>query len=322
MIFKSLFSVFTALAVFASSFAPPVMTAVSAESTDDNSFRIDNYTQHTIHFPEPFSKISTRSESEKNIEAAISYVKSLDLSKSGHSYIEEACLSELNAYKDDGVVLESYTVLVPKTKTKYYYGTYCGCDFYYEYTSVSNMRRETNGTSKDASNAPLWTYWVLGALDLTMCFAKYKVSIPYTLIRLITGITSPTQIYYGSHNRYVQQFYSTVTRSIYKKRGSNYVRGYQDQSSSLRIKLYFCPVGPDASSDFYEISDVFNGFVTANDFTKEQILRAAHVYSNHNGCIVYTVSANRIIEEWEASNSPHIFTANQPQHLFTRRIDL
>lgn len=67
---------------------------------------------------------------------------------------------------------------------------------------------------------------------------------------------------------------------------------------TLRVKLYFCPVGTAFSSDYIEISDVYNGSVKANDLTKDEILHTANAYSNHGGEIIYRVSYHRVTEDW------------------------
>ena len=148
-------------------------TTAFASEMIDKSFCIDDYNQYTIKLFD--ETLHTRSTTENTIDTAISYVKSLNLKDMGYSYIEEACLEELDSYKDDDVVLESYTVLVPKARAKSYYGTYLNSDYYYEYTSVSDMRRETNGAEKGASNESKWNNWILGAMDLGMCFATKKM---------------------------------------------------------------------------------------------------------------------------------------------------
>ena len=60
----------------------------------------------------------------------------------------------------------------------------------------------------------------------------------------------------------------------------------------------FCPVGTAFSSDYIEISDVYNGSVKANDLTKDEILHTANAYSNHGGEIIYRVSYHRVTEDW------------------------
>ena len=202
------------------------ITTFASEITDEG-FCMDNYDQYTINLSD--AARHTRSMSENTIDNAISYVKSLNLNDAGYAYIEKACLKELDSYKDDDVVLESYTVLVPKARAKSYYGTYLNSDYYYEYTSVSDMRRETNGAEKGASNASKWDNWILGVMDLAMCFATKEWSIPYTIIRAITGVSSTSAVHYGSYNQYVEQFTNTVTRTIYKeKSGGQLDPCYQD----------------------------------------------------------------------------------------------
>lgn len=134
------------------------------------------------------------------------------------SYIEEDCLNELDCYRDNGVFLESYIVLIPKTRTKCYYGTYLNYDYYYEYTSVSNMRREMNGAKKRASNESQWNSWMLGTLDLGICFATWQRSVPYTIVRAVIGVPGISAVHYGSYSQYVDQFTNTVTRTIFKER--------------------------------------------------------------------------------------------------------
>lgn len=273
------------------------VTAFASNDKGESEFCIDNYTQYTVNLST--GNPSTRSLPGNTIDAAVEYVESLELGDMGYSHIEEACLNELDSYRDDGVILESYTVLVPKTRTKYYYGTYLNYDYYYEYTSVSDMRRETNGAEKGASNESQWNSWILGAMDLGMCFSTWQWSVPYTIVRTVTGVSGTSAVHYGSYNQYVEQFTNTVTRTIFKERSStNLDPCYQDQTSSLRVKLYFCPVGAAFDSDYIEIGTVFNGSVTANNLTKDEILSAANVYSNHGGEIIYRVSYHRVFEDW------------------------
>lgn len=271
-----------------------------ATTTDKDLFCIDNYTQYTINCSEIQSNANMRSSTGSAIDTAIEYVESLGLSDMGYSYIEEACLSELNGFKEDGVILERYTVLVPKTRTKHYYGTLFGNDFYYENTSVSDMRRETKGVEKSSSNSSKWNNWILGAMDLAMCFSSAYWSVPYSIIRSATGVSGTTAVHNGSYNEYVEQFTNIVTRTIFKERGGNTLDPcYQDQTSSLRVKMYFCPVGTAFDSDYIEIGNIFNGTVKANDLTKDEILRSANVYSNHGGEIIYRVSQHRVTENWD-----------------------
>lgn len=269
--------------------------ASDTPTSKEQDVGLSAYEQYKIEFNQEPNK--TRAESS-NIDNAIQYVKSLNLSENGFSYIEDACLAELEQYRIDGIELEDYTVLVPKTRAKSYFGTYSGNEFYYDTTSVANMRRETNGVAKSKSNASKWNNWILGVTDLAMNFASYKWSIPYTMIRNITGVSGTSAVYNGSRNQHVEQFTNTKTRSIYKKQGSSYKLCYQDQSSSLRVNLYFCPVGTAFSSDYISIGTTYNGKVQANNASKNTILQQANTYANRGSKVVYTVSSKRVKENW------------------------
>lgn len=254
----------------------------------------NKYEQYKISFNQNNSKNSAGS----SIDEAIQYVKSLNLSEKGLAHIEEACLMELEQYKSEDVELEDYTVLVPKTKAKTLYGSYGGYDFYYENTSVANLRRETDGVAKSNSNATKWNNWILGVMDLGMSFATKKWSIPYSMIRAVTGVSGTSAVYNGSRNQHVEQFTNTKTRSIYRKQGSTYKLCYQDQSSSLRVNLYFCPVGTAFSSDYISIGTTFNGSVQANEASKNTILQQANTYANRNSVVRYYVTSKRVQENW------------------------
>lgn len=256
---------------------------------------LNEYNQYKIEFDQ---KNSMNRIENNTVDDAIQYVKSLKLSENGFGHIEEACLSELEQYKSDGIELEDYTVLVPRAKAKSYFGTYLGNEFYYENTSIANMRRETDGVAKSSSNVSKWNNWILGVTDLAMNFANITWSIPYSMVRSITGVSGTSAVYNGSHNQHVEQFTNTETRSIYKKQGSNYELCYQDQSSSLRVNLYFCPVGTSFSSDYIFIGTTYNGTVQANNASKDTILQQANTYANHGSKVVYTVSSKRVQENW------------------------
>lgn len=291
---KKIYSFILALVLCFSAIIP--VSAYSANATEQWNFDIENYIQYTINFVD--SRFNSRNTSD-NIDTAIEYVESLNLSNMGYSYLEEACVNELEGYRDDDIVLQRYTVLVPNTREKHYFGTYLNYDYYYEYTSVSDMRRETDGEEKNSSNASEWNSWILGIMDLAMCWSSQEWSVPYAIIRNVTGVSGTVDVHNGSYNQYVEQFTNTVTRTIFKERSSNnYDACYQDQTSSLRIKRYFCPVGTAFSSDYIEIGTDFNGSVSANNLTTTEILQAANVYSNHGGEIIYRVSYHRVTEDW------------------------
>lgn len=218
----------------------------------------------------------------------------------GYSYIEEACLNELESYRDDDIILENYTVLVPKARAKTYYGTYNNTKFYYDHTSVADFRRDTIGTKKSSSNASSWNNWVLGIVDLGVTFLNdaYGWTVPYSVIRAISGISSSSQIHTGAYNEYVEQFGNVKTRTIYRLNGSQYKVAYQDQSSALRTSQFFCPVGSNEPEAFVKLGTKFSANIKSNKLSKDQILKLAYTYSSHNSKVVYKVTDGRIKEKW------------------------
>ena len=266
-------------------------------------FCIDDYNQYTINFTENNVKKNNEDVNEEpqcdNIDAAIEYVQSLNLDEIGYSHIEEACLIELDSYKDDDIVLENYTVLVPKARAKNYYGTYLGSKFYYEYTSVSDMMRKTKGTEKNAYNKSKWDSWVKGGLDLAVTFIneRYGWTLLYSVIAALSGLHQPGDIDYGSYNLYTERYNDLRTRTIYKLNGSTYRACFQDQTGRVRVDQTFCPIDVDDPVHI-ELGTMFNKTVTSTDMTQNEILKVANTYANHGGKIVHLITTERLKEKW------------------------
>lgn len=293
---KRLASMFLAFALLLFAYSP---TLALDESMDDDSYSVDldDYIKYTISFNEASN--ATRSIStESNIDAAIKYVKSLNLKESGYDYIQSACLDELDYYKESNIILESYTVLVPSARAASYtyYGTYSGYDFYYQNVSVSDFRRNTRGSEKNTTNGSDWDNWIAGVFDLILSLMNVEWATPYSMFLTVLSLAPDADVEYGSYNEYVEQYSNVVTRVIYKLRSSRYDRCYQDQSGYLRVNQYFCPVGTDFSEDYYLIENTFAGNVQTNTLSKSEILSMANVYSNHNGEVIYKLLDHTINE--------------------------
>lgn len=276
-------------------------TTISATTTTaSDELVLANYQQYTISFTE---KARTSDVSEDTISAAIEYVKSLNLSDLGYAHVEEACLLELESYRENDIILENYTVLVPKAKSRTYYGTYLGTDYYCDYTSVADMRREVEGSAKTAATEQLWNDWMSLNINLVLCFIDWRVTVPYTIISAVTGLESTSDVYYNSYNLYIEQFDNVQTRSIYKDGKTQ--PGYQDQSGDYRCTLYHCPVGiydndGTETADFIKIKEVFNGYKgSREDLTQEEILSMCNVFSNRKATAVFSLSTSKIREVWE-----------------------
>ncbi len=268
---------------------------VQASATSTDALNLSNYNQYTIDLKKK-ERMITQEQSD-GIDEAISYVESLNLDSIGYAYIEDACLSELQSYRQQGMILEKYTVLVPKTRTAQYYGTYLSADYYYDYTSVADMRRETPGDAKAQATEHLWDAWMELRINIALCFLEWKYTVPYTIITAISDFDNCEDVFYDSYNLYVEQFANVKTRTIYKDRGT-LVASYSDQQGTYRARMYFCPVGVDNTSDFIEVGEIFNGTASANNLTKDEILRMANVYANHNGMVRFELSNHRLQEIW------------------------
>lgn len=274
-------------------------TSFVSASEEEHTYCADNYTQYTIDFTQTRSGEFSYASDANTVDTAMHFVKSLDLKNMGYAHIEEACLNELNSYKENDMVLEKYTVLVPKTREMYFYATYLGYDYYYEYTSESQIRHETEGAEKGASNETLWNNWIGGLMDLMLGFALDTWGVAYSAVTSVTNVFDASHVHYGSFNEYVEQFTHVTTRTIYKQRSANILDPcYQDQRCFLRIKMYFCPVGTAFDSDYIYIKTLYDGYYVANDASQEQILHAANVHSNHNSMVIHSVGSHRVIEDW------------------------
>lgn len=150
---------------------------------------------------EQLNTISEEDEAETvviahNQEAANTakeYVQSLNLQDVGLEFIEKSCLKELDRLSEcDDFTLTSYTVLVPEGalssrtrsvpfKDLTYYGTYAGRDFYFYYYS------ETRGTINYKKTTPRAKQWFQNVVDLVLCFADAKTTVPLTLVKQAMG---------------------------------------------------------------------------------------------------------------------------------------
>lgn len=281
-------------------FATSNSTSFTSVQEEEYTYCADNYTKYTIDLTQIRGGELSYASDANTVDTTIDFVKSLDLKSMGYSHIEEACMNELNFYKENDMVLEKYTVLVPKTREMYFYATYLGYDYYYEYTSESQIRRETEGAEKGASNETLWNNWIMGLIDLIVSFALEDVwSVAYSAVTSVTNVFGASDVHYGSFNEYVEQFTNVTTRTIYKQRSANVLDPcYQDQRCFLRVNMYFCPIGTAFDSDYIFIRTLRDGFFVANDASQEEILQAANVHSNHDSMVIHSVGSYRVREDW------------------------
>lgn len=289
-----------------------MLIPVAFASYNENAPRsVDDYTQYTITFDtQNTGEITSydsfdRNNTEDTITLAMEFVDSLDLNSMGYSYIEDACLAELSSYKNAGnIQLEKYTVLVPTSSSKNYYGTVASHDFYYDLTSQADLRVDKKGPSKSPSNSS-WSSWVEGAINLAVCFVDNKwYTIPFSLVTSALNLTGEgfKVINDESFALYTLQYHDVVTRSIYREDGSALKLCFMDQSGNLEFFVSFCPVGGGFKQAVYPIRKPYDEEgLWSHTLTKDQILQAANIQASHNSCAKYMLSLeeSQIIDKWE-----------------------
>ena len=225
-------------------------------------------------------------------DSAIAYVKSLNLKNVGHEYIEQACLEELNVYKEAGIELNYYAVLVPNgtASTEYTYGTYNGRTFYYTYTSIVDFNITKNGGSLDSASLKKW---VEGTFNLILGFACQEYSILYSLF---DSVGSSATYSTGSSFQYIFQFYNVKSRTIYTYSGSAKKNVLVDQYGTSNLTTLFIPIGATPSN----LTSTWTGRVSRTTYynNKDRNLQRAYVNYTHNSSESWYLSTEVLSEVW------------------------
>lgn len=216
MMKKKLVSLFLALAMSLSLAVPAMAAGEKTEDTPD----LNDY----IQFPVPFSvtysgeHVTTIEEKQGRIEYAKEYVRSLDLGRQGAKFIEEACLTELDALaQNPDYRLDAYTVLVPRVIVPGYYGTYGGMEFYQATTSVKNATLEKRyfGAGEELAE------WAMSAVDIILLFDGSGVlSIPFTIMNAV--LPSKYEVHTDDFMDAYMKLDNIYNRAVYAKDGSAY----------------------------------------------------------------------------------------------------
>ncbi|MGO1470476.1 MAG: hypothetical protein ACTHW2_10685 [Tissierella sp.] len=157
---------------------------------------------------------------KKNIEIAKRGVIELDLKSKNLEFIEEACLTELEQLENDtDVVLNEYTVLVPKQKaaTPTYFTKYKGRTYYSLVTSRSNQTVQ----KLKVSNKTKINSWLKNIASIGMMFDSSWVS---TISGTVMSASLPSN--YRVHNSDWADAYIQVNpknRAIYAKKNGKFI---------------------------------------------------------------------------------------------------
>lgn len=190
-----------------------------------------------------------------SIDRAISFVKSLDLEEKGFGYVEEACLRELEGYKEANITLEQYTVLTPKSDLMVF-GTLNGATYYYTDTSISVGGKKWYQKLTDTKISDSAWLNQLGSLLFTL--ANHTALIPISAGLSMAGITEPAHISKDDEFRMAVSFTDVYQRAIgrYDNLG-NFRTLYYDQRGKATYDIDFCPgnikdYGNEVDLEFYE----------------------------------------------------------------------
>lgn len=205
----------------------------------------NNYESYTMVIDSRMNKNNYEDSSEvvygNSIADVINYVKSLKLEELGFSYIEEICLSELALYEEQGALLASYTILVPKgSKSESIYGTYNGRTFYQDAVAIAAFAVPKNGTAKSSTE---FANWVSGAVGLLTAFGNTTVSLYYSYVAALLGLSNNVTIQTGTYYSYYYNFSSAITRTIYSYSGNTKKILIKDQYGHCYYSTSINPVG-------------------------------------------------------------------------------
>ncbi|NCB62976.1 MAG: hypothetical protein EOM52_05080 [Clostridia bacterium] len=270
-----------------------LVTSGAATNTIDTG----DYQRYAIDFTQELKSSSLRVNN--TVDDAILFVKSLSLTGTQNEYVETACLAELELYKEAGIELDAYTVLVPKgTSAEQKLGTYNNMTFYYTTTSEAKYRKEIEKVLKTSENDLNWDNFAKLGVDILMCFAAWQYSIPYTVITSALSGDPGYVIKANTFMRYVYQI-APETRTIYAYQNGNKKISYIDQKCTFDTFANFCPVGTGFSKSDYLVASLTGEKAEVNNYSKTNtVLQTAYTYFNRNAQYVDSMNNYDLGQRW------------------------
>lgn len=210
-----------------------------ATSTSDEEFN-----KYTIDFSVLPNAISAASTNEDKVERARQFVYSLDLDKQGFEEIQDACLSRLETLGEEldakNASLQTYSVLVPKSNSYTFYGSYEGKSFYSSFYDEYTYEIERN-MNYDVEMLQAWANGTVNAVMLApIAGAGWKaVTISWTAFSSALGIP---QLYEIHNKAYLEHFaiIDVQSRGIFWKDGSStYKLVYSDEKAKVSPYIIF-----------------------------------------------------------------------------------
>jgi len=222
------------------------------------------------------------------IEDAIGFVKSLGLDDQDTSYIKEACLDELEIYKEKGINLIYYTVLVPKeNRSELVYGTYNGNTFYYSLTSLASFVEDYYGDA--CPSQTIFDDWALGIVEFLISFAGTVLSLPYAIVSAsMSSLGGNHTLHYTDFYRYQVNYYSMMTRVIYAYSGATKKTLLKGQRTNANITAYYVEVGNTTGGSPVE-EYLGKTLLTQYYNNKSRNLQKAYTFLMHGGMETRTI---------------------------------
>lgn len=287
---KKFLSLLLALAMCLSLGVPAWASKTANTLTANNiSSKYDSYTLDLETYQKNLDVerdiLSTKSEQLKAIpnEDIVSYVKSLNLSEKGFSFVETECLNQLKEYEDAGIELTSYTVLTPKTRSDDVFGEYNGRTYYSTFVSISYPNVEITNTP---SQSTLDSFANL-LLDFFISCGGDIIAIPFSVIRAAFDITEANvTLQYGSEFLTSFLFAPVSRRVIYTYANSAQTvekTVFRDECGAVQVELYFKPVGAGFGHAYQLVAEKPYCEVQTKYYDNTSyILSRCHVMYNHN----------------------------------------
>lgn len=285
----SLICIFTMNFAFAADEEGRITTEQDSALEEMNSYKEVPVLTAENNVNAPIEKYRSEEESQANVQIAKNGVLALNLDDIGLSYIEDACLAELEEIsQDEDCVLNEYTVLVPKGEAKAapsLYATYQGRDYYTTVTSKSNITLQKNKSFGSSSNLKKWSK---NAISLALCFSKVtKANIAWSLVSAVL----PSK--YTVHTSDWTDAYITLNptnRAIFVKNSTGYVNVVNREYGPVRPYLVYHYNNATSSSPTKTVYSKYTTYPDATGSSKTALLyNAKAVYDSGANALSFTM---------------------------------
>ena len=273
----------------------------SIESEPNQEFNPNNYYHYNIDLTNLPQRYSGQ-DSVEAIDVAIAYVESIGLDNMGFSYIEEACLSQLEGFKEIDFNLESYTVLVPRNSSDLkYYGMRGGVEYRYAETALYLGTKTIKGETPSDNT---WQDYAMGVIGLVVGVTGniYTTVVISAVSAVLPFIGNGHEFTEGDYFEYYVRFGKALTKTVYREMSpGGYAPGFQfDESTDLIIEQWFCAGDITVKPGKAYVKEMRNGPITSEPEKSIAMSECDRgIYNLHSVIKRSIVNQVYIHEEWE-----------------------